>query len=85
MLGKPMDALATLQQIIPKNPLDVRLYQLGSEAYRLQKDLNNMNLYGQASNLNNTNPQTQQLAVEAIAAIYFEITGEEFDLNQYLK
>jgi len=44
-----------------------------------------MNLYGQASNLNNTNPQTQQLAVEAIAAIYFEITGEEFDLNQYLK
>jgi len=85
MLGKPLDALSTIQTIIPQNPLDVRLYQLGSEAYRLQKDLNNMNLYGQASNLNNTNPQTQQLAVEAIASIYFEITGEDFDLNKYLK
>ena len=84
MLGKPMDGLATLQSIIPKNPLDVRLYQLGSEAYRLQKDITNMNLYGQASNLNNTNPQTQQLAVEAIAAIYYEITGEDFDLSKYL-
>ena len=85
MQGKPMDALTTLQLIIPKNPLDVRLYQLGSEAYRLQKDINNMNLYGQASNLNNTNPQTQQLAVEAISAIYYEITGEELDLQKYLQ
>ncbi len=85
MQGKPMDALTTLQLIIPKNPLDVRLYQLGSEAYRIQKDINNMNLYGQASNLNNTNPQTQQLAVEAIAAIYYEITGEDLDLQKYLQ
>lgn len=85
MKGKPTEAIATLQENIPLNPLDSRLYALGAEAYKMQQDVTNMNTYGQASNLNNPNAQTQQLAIEAIASIYYELTGEEFDLQKFLK
>jgi ethanolamine ammonia-lyase large subunit len=84
MKGDAMSGIATLQEAVGVNPMDYRVYGLGAQAFQMQKDVTNYNLWVQAANIGSARTQMEfQVAVEAIMTIYQEITGKELDTKKY--
>lgn len=84
MKGDAMSGIATLQEAVGVNPMDYRVYGLGAQAFQMQKDVTNYNLWVQAANIGSARTQMDfQVAVEAIMTIYQEITGKELDTKKY--
>jgi hypothetical protein len=84
MKGDAMSGLATLQAGVAVNPMDYRVYGLGAQAYQMQKDVTNYNLWVQAAQIGTAKSQIDfQMGVEAIMTIYESITGEPLDTKKY--
>jgi tetratricopeptide (TPR) repeat protein len=84
MKGDAMAGLATLQAGVAVNPMDYRVYGLGAQAYQMQKDVTNYNLWVQAAQIGTAKTQIDfQMGVEAIMTIYESITGEPLDTKKY--
>ncbi len=84
MKGDAMSGLATLQEAVAVNPMDYRVYGLGAQAYQMQKDVTNYNLWVQAAQIGTAKTQIDfQMGVEAIMTIYESITGKPLDTQKY--
>jgi len=84
MKGDAMSGIATLQGAVAVNPMDYRVYGLGAQAFQMQKDVTNYNLWVQAAQIGTAKTQIDfQMGVEAIMMIYESITGTPLDTNKY--
>ena len=84
MKGDAMSGLATLQEAVAVNPMDYRVYGLGAQAYQMQKDVTNYNLWVQAAQIGTAKTQIDfQMGVEAIMTIFESITSEPLDTKKY--
>jgi tetratricopeptide (TPR) repeat protein len=84
MKGDAMSGLATLQEAVAVNPMDYRVYGLGAQAFQMQKDVTNYNLWVQAAQIGSAKTQIDfQMGVEAIMTIHESITGKPLDVKKY--
>lgn len=82
--GNIVDGMTTIKEAIGINPMDYRLYSMGSQVYQMKKDASNYNLWLQASTLANPKSQADiDIAVESIKMIYEELTGNPLDTKKY--
>ena len=84
MKGDATAGLNTLQEAVAVNPMDYRVYGLGAQAYQMQKDVTNYNLWVQAAQIGTAKTQIDfQMGVEAIMTIYETVTGKPLDIKKY--
>ena len=82
--GDINSGIETLKNAVAMNPMDYRVYDLGSQAYQMMKDASNYNIWLQASTLGSASNQNDfQTAVQAVMMIYEEITGKPLDTKKY--
>ncbi len=82
--NNPAIGIKTLQEAVAVSPMSDRIYAMGAQAFQMQNDLENYNLWTQAALWGNPkSTMDQEIAIEAIKEIYESITDKPLDTKKY--